>query len=68
MVDLLKCYDMVLRDKMLEKLSVYGVDSFWLRDYLDGHTQQVLVTNTLSVQCRGLQSEKTVSEFIRGDR
>ena len=68
MVDLSKCYDMVLHDKLLEKLSVYGIDSFWLIDYLDEHTQQVQVTNMLSVQHRGLRLEKTLSEFIRGDR
>ena len=68
MVDLSKCFDMMLHDKLLEKLSVYGIDSFWFIDYLYEHTQQVQVTNMLSVQHRGLRLEKTVSEFIRGDR
>ena len=44
MVDLSKCFDMVPHDKLLDKLSLYGIDSFWLNNYLHGHTQRVQVT------------------------
>ncbi|KAF0295997.1 putative RNA-directed DNA polymerase from transposon X-element [Amphibalanus amphitrite] len=43
MVDLSKCFDMVPHDFLIDKLSVYGIDPFWLDDYLRGHTQQVQV-------------------------
>ena len=43
MVDLSKCFDMVPHDILITKLSMYGIDPFWLDDYLHGHTQQVQV-------------------------
>lgn len=46
MVDLSKCFDMVPHDKLLEKLSLCGIDPFWLDNYLDGHTQWVQITSS----------------------
>ena len=31
-------------DKLLEKLELHGIDTSWISNYLDGHTQQVQVT------------------------
>ena len=45
MVDLSKCFDMVPHGKLIDKLSMCGIDPFWLDDYLSGHTQQVQVRN-----------------------
>ena len=68
MVDLSKCFDMVPHDKLLEKLSLYGIDSFWLSDYLDGHTQQVQVTNSaLGSVSRSSIRENTIGVY-QGDR
>ena len=41
LLDLSKCFDVVPHSKLLEKLSLYGIDTAWFRSYLDGHTQQV---------------------------
>ena len=41
LLDLSKCFDVVPHSKLLEKLSLYGIDSEWFRSYLEGHTQQV---------------------------
>ena len=45
MVDPSECFDMVPHDKLLEKLYLYGIDSFWLKNYIKGHAQRVQVTN-----------------------
>ena len=41
LLDLTKCFDVVPHAKLLEKLSAYGVDVTWFRNYLAHHTQQV---------------------------
>ena len=41
LLDLSKCFDVVPHAKLLEKLSLYGIDTAWFRSYLEGHTQQV---------------------------
>ena len=43
LLDLSKCFDVVPHRKLLQKLSVYGIDTDWFRAYLDGHTQQVQI-------------------------
>ena len=46
LVDLSKCFDVVPHTKLLEKLSLYGIDTAWFRSYLEGHTQQVRMPAT----------------------
>ena len=41
LLDLSKCFDVVPHARLLEKLSLYGIDTAWFRSYLGGHTQQV---------------------------
>ena len=41
LLDLSKCFDVVPHAKLLEKLSLYGINTAWFRSYLEGHTQQV---------------------------
>ena len=41
LLDLSKCFDVVPHARLLEKLSLYGIDTAWFRSYLEGHTQQV---------------------------
>ena len=41
LLDLSKCFDVVPHTKLLEKLSLYGIDTAWFSSYLEGHTQQV---------------------------
>lgn len=42
-------------EKLLEKISLYGIDTLWFRNYLFGHTQQV--------QVRGADGVPRVSEI-----
>ena len=41
LLDLSKCFDVVPHQRLLEKLSLYGVETGWFENYLRGHTQQV---------------------------
>ena len=41
LLDLSKCFDVVSHDKLLEKLSLHGVDTHWFVDYLSNHSQKV---------------------------
>ena len=41
LLDLSKCFDVVPHSKLLEKLSLYGIDIEWFRSYLEGHSQRV---------------------------
>ena len=43
-LDLSKCFDVVPNNKLLEKLSLYGIDTSWFASYLSGHTQQVQIS------------------------
>ena len=43
LLDLSKCFDVVPHARLLEKLSMYGVNISWFRDYLAQHSQQVQV-------------------------
>ena len=43
LLDLSKCFDVVPHTKLLEKLSLYGVEIPWFRNYLAQHSQQVQV-------------------------
>ena len=45
LLDLSKCFDVVPHDKLLQKLTLYGIDSEWFENYLTGHTQQVQLRN-----------------------
>ena len=42
-LDLSKCFDVVPHRKLLEKLSLYGIDTEWFSSYLSDHTQQVQI-------------------------
>ena len=46
LLDLSKCFDVVPHEKLLQKLTLYGIDNRWFRNYLDGHTQQVQIRST----------------------
>ena len=46
LLDLSKCFDVVPHEKLLQKLTLYGIDSQWFRNYLTGHTQQVQLRNS----------------------
>ena len=41
LLDLSKCFDVVPHEKLLQKLSLYGIHGRWFHNYLTGHTQQV---------------------------
>ena len=41
LLDLSKMFDVIPHENLLRKLSLYGIDSRWFRDYLEGHTQRV---------------------------
>ena len=43
LLDNSKCFDVISHQKLLEKLTLYGVDTTWFTNYLSGHTQQVRV-------------------------
>ena len=45
LLDLSKCFDIVPHHKLLQKLTLYGIDSQRFRNYLTGHTQQVQQRN-----------------------
>ena len=67
MVGLPKCFDMVPHDKLLEKLCLYGIDTFWIKDYLEGHTQQVQLTNSaLGSVSRSSIKENSVGVYQGG--
>ena len=41
LLDLSKCFDVINHEKMLEKLSLYSINTAWFSQYLQGHSQQV---------------------------
>ena len=41
LLDLSKCFDVISHEKMLEKLSLYNINTAWFSQYLQGHSQQV---------------------------
>ena len=43
LLDLSKCFDVVSHQKLLQKLTLYGITTTWFRDYLADHSQQVQV-------------------------
>ena len=43
-LDCSKCFDVIDHGKLLCKLEMYGVDTHWLSDYFEGHTQQVKIS------------------------
>ena len=52
LLDLSKCFDVVPHQGLLNKLSMYGVDTEWFADYLSGHTQQVQIVGGSGVPMR----------------
>ena len=44
MLDLSKCFDTVDHQRLLTKLTLYGINMKWFSSYLSGHSQQVKVT------------------------
>ena len=43
LLDCTKCFDVISHPKLLDKLSMYGVDNHWFNDYLQNHKQQVKI-------------------------
>ena len=52
LLDLSKCFDVVPHQGLLNKLSMYGVDTEWFADYLSGHTQQIQIVGGSGVPMR----------------
>ena len=54
-IDFLMAFDLVLRDRLLMKIAISGVDSrvvTWVKEFLLGHTQRVKVGGQLSEEVR----------------
>ena len=46
LIDLSKCFDVIDHGKLLDKLSILGIDTSWFQNYLHGHTQSVSFTDS----------------------
>ena len=66
MVDLYKCFDMVPHDRLIQKLTLYGIDPFWISDYLRGHTQQVRLVNRDGNETRSPVRNNSVGVYQGG--
>ena len=47
LLDLSKCFDVVPHQRLVENLALYDVETEWFTDYLNGHTQQVQMPNSV---------------------
>ena len=43
LLDCSKCFDVISHSKLLDKLSMYGVENHWFTDYLQNHQQRVKI-------------------------
>ena len=68
LLDLSKCFDVVPHSKLLEKLSLYGIDTAWFRSYLDGHTQQVRMPTEQTTDSSRARRVPAVADQLSGTR
>ena len=66
LLDLSKCFDVVPHEKLLEKLSLYGITTDWFRNYLADHTQQVQVRCADGTTMTSKTKENTIGVYQGG--
>ena len=64
--DLSKCFDVVPHQKLLDKLTLYGVDTDWFENYLTGHTQQVQIRGADGGSIRSRTKPNTIGVYQGG--
>ena len=53
-------------DRLIQKLTLYGIDPFWISDYLRGHTQQVRLVNRDGNETRSTVRNNSVGVYQGG--
>ena len=66
LIDLTKCFDVVPHKNLLQKLSLYGIDTKWFRSYLADHTQQVQIVNSDGTTALSKSKRNEVGVFQGG--
>ena len=66
LLDQSKCFDVVPHQPLLDKLSMYGIDIAWFKNYLSGHTQQVLIRGADGTTIKSQTRNNTIGVFQGG--
>ena len=66
LLDNSKCFDVVPHQLLLEKLTMYGIDTDWFADYLAGHTQQVRMRGANGTDINSRPRDNSIGVFQGG--
>ena len=66
LLDLSKCFDVVPHRNLLDKLSMYGIETEWFASYLAGHTQQVVIRGADGTAFKSAVKANTIGVYQGG--
>ena len=66
LLDQSKCFDVIPHETLLDKLQTYGVDTEWFRNYLTGHTQQVLIQGADGTSLKSASKPNSIGVYQGG--
>ena len=66
LLDQSKCFDVVPHKIMLDKLTMYGIETEWFDSYLSDHTQQVLIRGSDGTSVKSKPKNNTIGVFQGG--
>jgi len=63
LLDLSKCFDVIDHQRLISKLSAYGIDSSWFSEYLKNHAQCVSITDNSGITKKSKSLPNNVGVF-----